>query len=415
MSAASRGLTAMFAVLRQRNFAIYTAGSTVSLIGTWMQRVSVGWLCWELTGSGAWLGLLAFADLFPSVVVGPLAGAAADRWNKLRIAQISQVLGVLQASTLFVALIGGFLTIELLFAVVLFHGVVAAFNQPARLALIHSLVGREGLGAAVAINSIVFNLARFIGPAIAGVLIATAGVSWVFALNALSFAAFVIALAAVSIVPDAAPGRRSGFLREIGDGFAYSARHPGIGPIFALMIASGVGARAVVELLPGFAADVFQSGPLGLAALTSSVAVGAIFGGLWVGVRPGYAGLTRTVIVSVLCMAVAVAAFTLTDVLYLGAAALVVAGFFMVATGVGSQTLVQLAVDGSMRGRVMSLHGLIFRGGPALGAVWMGVLSEFAGLRLPVAAGAALVAICAILALTRLRGIADSLEAEPRA
>lgn len=408
-----RGLSAMLAVLRRRDFAIYTAGSAVSLIGTWMQRVSVGWLCWELTGSGAWLGLLAFADLFPSVVVGPLAGAAADRWDRLRIARISQLLGLLQATFLFVALIGGFLTIELLFAVVLFHGIVAAFNQPARLALIHSLVGREGVGAAVAINSIVFNLARFIGPAIAGVLIATVGVAWAFALNALSFGAFVLALAAVSVAREDVVASGSGFLRQIVDGFAYSARHPGIGPIFALMVASGVGARAVVELLPGFAADVFGAGPIGLAALTSSVAVGAILGGFFVGSRPGYVGLTRTVLVSVLCMALAVAAFTATDVLHLGAAALAAAGFFMVATGVGTQTLVQLAVDGSMRGRVLSLHGLIFRGGPALGALLMGVLSEFAGLRLPVAGGAALVAVCALLALTRLDAIARALESEP--
>lgn len=414
MNFSARGLSAMFSVLRQRNFAIYTSGSTVSLIGTWMQRVTVGWLCWELTGSGAWLGLLAFADMFPSVIVGPLAGAAADRWDRLRIARISQMLGLLQATFLFVALVAGFLTIELLFAVVLFHGVVEAFNQPSRLALIHSLVGRERLGAAVAINSIAFNLARFVGPAIAGVLIATVGVAWAFALNAMTFGAFALALAAVSLVRDDALAPRSGFLREIVDGFAYSVRHPGIGPILMLMIAAGVGGRAVVELLPGFAADVFGAGPIGLAALTSSVAVGAILGGFVVGVRQSYTGLTRTVIVSVFGIALAVAAFTVTDTLYLGAAALAVAGFFMVTTGVGSQTLVQLAVDGSMRGRVLSLHGLIFRGGPALGALLMGVSSEFAGLRLPVAVGAAILAICAFFALTRVNAIADALENEPR-
>lgn len=410
----ARGLGPMVAVLRQRNFAIYAGGSTISLIGTWMQRVSVGWLGWELTQSGAWLGLLAFADLFPSVVVGPLAGAAADRWNKLKIARTSQILGMLQSTFLFVALIAGFLTIEILFAAVLFHGFVAAFNQPARLALIHSLVGREGLGAAVAINSIVFNLARFIGPAVAGLLIASVGVAWAFAANAVSFATFVVALMAVTVAPEDAPTRRAGFFREVVDGVAYSIRHPGIGPIFALMIAAGIGARPVVELLPGFAADVFQAGPIGLATLTSSVAVGAIAGGLWVGSRPGYAGLTKTVLASVFGMALAVFLFTLTDRLWIGSAALAGAGFFMVASGVGTQTLVQLAVDGGMRGRVLSLHGLIFRGGPALGALVMGVVSDFAGLRPPVAVGAALVAFFVLLATTRLRAIAQALEGDPR-
>ena len=130
------GFSSIHAALRNRNYGLYTAGSGISLIGTWMQRVATGWLTWELTGSGAWLGLVAFADLFPTVVIGPIAGAVADRWDRLTVTRISQSLAMLQAVALFVLTVTGLIDIYLLLALVAFLGSVAAFNQPARLALI---------------------------------------------------------------------------------------------------------------------------------------------------------------------------------------------------------------------------------------------------------------------------------------
>src|SRR5262249_31310965 len=143
--------------LRNPNFGLYAGGSTVSLIGMWMQRIAVGWLTWQLTGSGFWLGIVAFAEFFPVVVVGPIAGAAADRWDRLTVVKISQTISLLQATLLFWLTATGYITIELLVALTAFQGVVVAFNQPARLALVPSLVPQTDLAAAVAINSVVFN------------------------------------------------------------------------------------------------------------------------------------------------------------------------------------------------------------------------------------------------------------------
>ena len=163
--------------LKNPNYGTYAAGNSVSLIGTWIQRIAVGWLAWELTGSGAWLGAVAFADLFPAVFIGPFGGAVADRLSRLRIITISQALAMVQAVALFWLTFSGAVTIEWLFALVLVNGFVMGFNQPSRLALVPSLVPREDLSTAVAINAIVFNLARFIGPAVAGLLIVSWGVA----------------------------------------------------------------------------------------------------------------------------------------------------------------------------------------------------------------------------------------------
>jgi MFS family permease len=220
--------------LAHRNFAVYTAGNSVSLIGTWMQRVAVGWLTWQLTESGAWLGLIAFADLFPTILIGPIAGAVADRFVRLTLNNVTMWLALLQAGTLFALTLTGLIDVWLLFGLTAFLGVTSAFNQPARLALISSLVPRPELATAVAVNSVTVNTARFIGPALAGLLIVTVGVAAAFALNMASFAAMLWALSRIRIAPDGDGRAAKGpFLRDIAEGVRYAARHPGIAAVLA--------------------------------------------------------------------------------------------------------------------------------------------------------------------------------------
>lgn len=406
------GFGAIRQALANPNYGIYTAGSAASLIGTWMQRIAVGWLAWELTGSGTWLGLIAFADLFPTVIVGPLAGAAADRLDRLRVTRISQTLALVQATTLFVLTATGTITIELLLGLTLFLGVVTGINQPVRLALIPSLVRREDLAAAVAINSIIFNAARFVGPAMAGALILAGGISAAFAANAVSFLIFLWALSRISLPP--APrepaGAVSGLLHDVAEGVRYVAGHPGMGPMMLLLIVTCVCVRPLIELLPGFTADVFGAGAGGLALLTSTVGAGAVVGGLWLAGRGDPHGLTRIALNSTAVLALALLVFVSTDSLWLAMPALAVTGVGMVVTGVGMQTLLQLSVAGSMRGRVLSLYGLIFRGGPALGALIMGTASDGVGLRWPLAVGGMLALAAWFLTWTRRRRMEAALE-----
>ena len=401
--------------LRNANYGLYTAGSAVSLIGMWMQRIAIGWLTWELTQSGFWLGIVAFADFFPVMLVGPFAGAAADRWDRLRVVKASQTVSLLQATALFALTASGHITIGLLVGLTAFQGFVVAFNQPARLALVPSLVAQAELAPAVALNSVVFNLARFVGPMFAGLAIVWSGVSAAFAANAVSYVVFLVALARIRIAPTGVEaGKRRSFGAELGEGIRYTATHPGIAALLVLLIAIGVGGRPLNELLPGFAADVFHAGAGGLSILASAIGGGAILGGVWLGHRAHSAGLARVALGSSLVGALATIAAIATDYLWVAVPAVVVFGFCMSTAGIAIQTLIQLATDRSMRGRVMGLYGLIFRGAPAIGALGAGLASAQFGLRWPVFLGALLVIAVWLWAYLSRERIAAALERQDR-
>lgn len=394
-----------------RNYAVYAAGNAVSLTGHWVQRLAVGWLAWELTGSGFWLGAVAFADLAPVFFVGPPAGVMADRLDRRRIAIICQALAMLQALLLFAMTVTGAATIELLFGLTLVAGVVVAVNQPARLSLVPSLVRPRDLAAAVAISSVIFNLARFVGPAIAGVIITTLGVAPAFAFNAVTYLVFIVALASLRTARrTGGPRSADGMTAEIVEGVRYAATHAAIAPLLALTVALSILARPVFELLPGFADAVFGRGAGGLAVLTSSVGFGAVAGGLWLAQRGTVKGLTTITLATGVLSGIVVMLFAATDVFAVGVGAMAIAGFTMVVFGIASQTLIQMRVDERMRGRVMSLWGLIIRGAPAVGALVLGWLSGFGGFGWPVFVGGVLSALAGLLAARRRRRLRTLLE-----
>ena len=185
------GFPALTAALRDRNYRAFSIGNMLSHNGTWAQRTAVLWFTWEMTGSGFWLGLMTVADLLPTVFIGPIAGAIADRVNLLTMMKVTQVLAAIQSAILAVLTFIGVMTPELLFALVLAHGVVLSFNQPARLAMVPHLVERENLSAAIGINSMIFNSARATGPMISGILIDGWGIAFAFVFNALSYLWFI--------------------------------------------------------------------------------------------------------------------------------------------------------------------------------------------------------------------------------
>ncbi len=408
----SPGFATIYAALRHRNFRIYISGNAISLIGTWTQRTAVGWLTWDLTQSGFWLGLIACADLLPAVFIGPLGGVLADRLDRLRIIMAAQTVALLQAVTLFALTAGGVIGVETLALLVLVHGVAMGFNQPSRLALMPSLVPLPALSTGIAINSVVFNLARFIGPAMAGLLIVSIGVAGAFAANALSFLIFLVALSRLRLrkTPRAPRGARgTSLLAEIRDGIGYALAHPGIGPMLFLLATVSLGVRPFIDLMPGFAAEVFRGGADILAMLSSTVGLGAIASGLWIA-RRGPGNLTRLVLINTLLTSLAIIGFVATDILWLALISVALAGMALVACTVSMQTLMQLSVDGTRRGRVLSLYGIILIGGPAAGALIMGSLSELLGLRLPLAGGSLLALLAWLQIWQRRQAIAAALE-----
>jgi MFS family permease len=332
------GLGNVVQAFTHRNYRIYASGNAVSLIGVWMQRVAVGWLAWTLTHSGAWLGIISMAEFFPVVFLSPLAGALADRRDRVGIIRVTQVAGSIEATLLAVLVYTGAITIELLLALTLLLGVFNAVAQPSRLALIPTLVDRAALPSALAINAIIFNSARFLGPAVAGIVIAKVSVGAAFAVNAATYIVFLVAMANLRGIPALPVAATQSVLKASAEAYGYASHHPGIAPMLLLFTITTVGTRGFVELFPGFADSVFGRGPEGLATLTSTVGLGAIFGAGWMLLRPAITGLTRLVLGNTLIISLAILAFTLTNQFYLALPCVFVAGAAMTITGAAAAT-----------------------------------------------------------------------------
>jgi MFS family permease len=411
-SPAAPGLPSIRRILRSQNGRIFFGGSLLAWTGLWMQRIAVGWLAWDLTGSAFWLGVVAFADLFPAVVASPIAGAVADRTDRVRLTIAVQSVVVAQGALLGALAAAGLVTIPLLIALEFVLGIAQSFAQPARQSLMPGLVPREDLAAAVAMNSLTFNVARFAGPALAGVLIVKVGIVAPIAANALFY---LLATATLPLLSVAAADRvghapSRSLLGETVDGFRYAARHPGIGRIMLFAGVIGVFARPTLELLPAFADGLFGQGAEGLAALTSATGFGALAAGTALVARGRVRGMTLFALVAGLAMAAGSLLLAATNLFAVGVVGAASAAAAQVVHGISVQTLAQTAADRAMRGRVMSLWGLIVRACPAIGALSLGALAETIGLRPAVFAFAALCVPVFLWGMRGRRRVAAALE-----
>ncbi|MEZ5666825.1 MAG: MFS transporter [Alphaproteobacteria bacterium] len=407
--------SAVVRLARNRDFALYSGGKILANLGEWAQRVTIGWLTWQLTESAFWLGVIGFADLFPTVVIGAIAGTVVDRSDYMKLVKGVQVAAVLVslALTLFTAF--GALTIGILAVLTLLRGIAQAFYRPARMVLVYNLVDDRDLPSAIAISSIIFNAARFVGPAVGGALMLWGGPVLSFAVAAATYVLFLVALQVMDVAPmtPARAGRR-GLLRETADGVRHAFSAPGIALLLVVVIVIALAVRPFLELLPAFADEVFAGGIGSLTLLLTANGLGATLAGLWLAGRPGgVSGLTRVVVANVLAIGLSVAAFALVPWLWLALPLLTVAGFCLVVQGVAVQTLVQASVAPAMRGRVLGLYALLARGCPALGALAIGGLAEWLGPQAPVAIGGALAVVLWLLLLGRREAVARAVERRP--
>ena len=408
--------TGRYAVLFQFHYGMYTAGSTISLFGMWAHKLAMAWLAWELTSSSFWVGAVAFSELMPALILTPYAGVIADRYDRRLITIISQVFGMVQALLLGWLVLSGRLTeagdVWWLVGLSAFLGVVWSFNTAARLSMVPNLVEHRYILPAIAFNSAIYNLARIVGPAMAGFIMARWGVGEAFLFNALTFIAFIVTLLIIRQVRTEEGGRGAGgaFAQSL-EGLAYARRHAGIRPMLIMLVAFAVGGKSLLELLPEFADHIFARGTQGLAELTVAAGVGALMASLWLAGRGTVSGLTGLVVTALLAVALAVSGFVVTDWFPLALGSIALLGAAGVIGGTGTQTLMQHVVDGGMRGRVMSLYGLIHRGGPAVGALVMGAAAELVGVRLAVASGAVLCIVLWLWMIGRQKKTATVLEA----
>ena len=404
------GFSHILQALKHRDFRVFMSGHLFSQTGMWMFRIATGWVTWELTKSETWLGLMGAADLSSSLLIGPITGALADRVDRLAIIRLTQIGTAFSAFLTFVTVYNGWATPHLLFLLVMLFGICISTNLPARMAIVPNLIGPENLHAGVAINSLVSNAGRFMGPAIGGFLIYQWNVSVAFGCCAVFFAvpALTLWLIRAPRVEIKKSGKR--ILADAVDGMTYSMRHVGIGPVMASLIVTAVFGKTIVYLFPAFASEVFHRGADVLAWLTGTVGAGAVLGGIFMARRPGIVGLTRIFVISMAAVGVGMAMFAINTSFYIAVPIAAMIGGALLINGVSAQTLIQHAVDGSMRGRVNSLYVMIQRGGQSLGSLILGVSADLFGLRWSVAGGGIICLAFWLWSVRRSKAMTKTLE-----
>jgi len=367
--------------LRSRDFRIYFAGQLVSVAGTWMQQIAMAWLVYRLTDSALMLGLLGFASQLPILVFGPLGGVWADRVDRRRLMMATQTLAMVQALVLAVLAWQGWATPGLLLGLAFLLGCINAVDVPARQSLVVHLVDdRAELANAIALNSFMMNSTRFVGPALAGFIVALAGEAVCFALNALSYLAVLLALLALRARPPAGDNSKRP-LSALRDGLAYTFGHPDIRLFLMLVAAVSFLIAPYVVMMPLYAKTIFHGDARTLGLLVSSAGAGSLSASLFLASRASIEGLARRVSLAALSAGVALALFALNDVHALAYPILMVLGFSVVLVAAGSNTLLQSWVRDDMRGRVMATFSMAFLGMAPLGSLAVGSLAHATGIR----------------------------------
>ena len=407
MRPALAGLAGSLRALRHRNFRLFLGGQVVSLTGTWMQQVALGWLVYRLTRSAFLLGLVGFAGQIPSLFVAPFAGVWADRWNRHRMIVATQALSMLQALALAGLVLAGGIRVWHVLALSLLLGIVNAFDVPARQSFLVEMVGgREDLANAIALNSSTFNAARLVGPSVAGAIIAAAGEGVVFLVNGASYVAVIAALLAMRLPPrPPLRGPRAPAWHNLGEGVAYVTRFAPIRSILLLLSLVSLAGAPYVVLMPVFAADVLHGDAHTLGFLTASIGVGALCGALFLASRRTVRGLGRFIVVAVTGFGAALVGFSLSRSLWLSLAFAFLSGFGLMVHMASSNTIVQTIVDDDKRGRVMSFYAAAFQGTMPLGSFLAGSLAGLVGAPRTLQLGGAACLVGALAFARALPGI----------
>lgn len=367
--------------LSSRNFLIYLVGSTVSLHGLWIYRVALGWFAWQISGSEFWVGVVAFTQFAPAVIFGPVFGVLADRFDRRKASIVINSLSTINMLVLGALAAFGQVDIIVLAILSLMQGALDGAHTPVRMTIVPNLVDRDQLQSAIASTSISFNVSRFVGPAIAGLIIATFGVGAAFAVNGISYLAIIAAVSVVRLKPVGSRSKKpSDVWSELMDGVRYVLDHHTIRGLLIIIAVASILGRGALEMLPAFADAVFQRGSVGLAILTSALGVGAVATGLVLTRSTKWLN-SNVIRVSVIAAGILIAFFGANSTFWLAVAVVTVLGVILSLGGVGSQILIQGLVDEDVRGRVSSLWGMIVFGGTALGSLVVGSASAAFGLQ----------------------------------
>ncbi|MFN2567944.1 MAG: MFS transporter [Gemmatimonadaceae bacterium] len=397
-----------FLVLQQhKNFRLFWFGQTLSLVGSWMQTMAQGWLALELSDSPLMVGVVAAASSLPIVLLSIAAGVVVDRSDKLRLVTIAQTLLLIEATALWWFTWSGHITVAWLVTLAAAAGIVGAFEIPARQSLVIELVGREHLRSAIALNSTGFNLGRIVGPSLAALVIARAGIAWCFAVNALSYFAVLVGLLLIRLpvrAADAAPMLLPAPLDGMREGVRYIRDTALVRSLIRLIAVYAVLGAPYLALMPVVARDMLGLGPGGYGLLLASVGIGGLAGALWLAARGdlerGRGQLLAQASFSFASLLVAFAFVRSASVAYV---LLLAIGFTMIVTNAVANALLQHIIPDAMRGRIMAAYSFIVVGlSQTVGAFGAGALARAVGVQWAIGGGAAAMLAYAIWAFRRV-------------
>jgi MFS family permease len=380
-SARPKGLKLIFRTLRYRNYRLFFAGQCISLIGTWMQQIALSWLVYRLTHSVFLLGMVGFVSQFPTFLFAPFAGVLSDRLNRHHILIFTQSMSMLLAMTLAVLVLTGTIAVWHILLLTLFLGCVNALDIPTRQSfVIYMIDQREDLGNAIALNSAMFNGARFLGPSVAGLLIAAVGEGICFLLNGLSYLAVIAALLAMKLSPVHSESMKANMLHDFKEGLAYTFGSQPIRSILLLLALTSFMGVPYAVLMPAFARDILHGGPHTLGFLMSATGAGALLGAIYLASRRSIIGLGKIIPITAGIFGMGLIGFSLSRILWLSLLLMFIAGFGIMVQVASSNTLLQTIVDDNMRGRVMSFFAVSFMGMAPFGSLLAGSLAGMMGV-----------------------------------
>jgi MFS family permease len=374
------GISRAWRSLRHRNFRLYFSGQSISLIGTWMTRLATSWLVYRLTGSAFLLGVVGFAGQIPTFLFAPFAGVLVDRLDRRQVLIVTQVLAMAQSLALAFLTLARHINIQEIIWLSAFQGLINAFDMPARQAFLVQMVeDKQDLGNAIAINSSMVNLARLVGPSLAGAVIAISGEGACFLIDGLSYIAVIASLVAMRLTPVVMKVTKDSMLVQLKEGWAYVSGFAPVRTILLLFAIVSLMGWPFTVLMPIFAGKILKGGPHTLGFLMGALGIGALASAVSLALRKSVLGLGKMIPISTATLGVGLICFGASRILWLSLLLMLLCGFGMMQQMAASNTIIQTIVDDDKRGRVMSFYAMAFVGMAPFGSLLAGVLANAIG------------------------------------
>ncbi len=400
------GVSHAWRALRHRNFRLFFGGQTISLIGTWMTRVATGWLVYRLTGSALLLGTVSFAGQIPSFLVAPFAGVWVDRLDRRQVLIWTQTLSMVQSLALAALTLSGHITIPLLLTLSVMQGVINAFDMPGRQSFMVKMVDdKRDLQNAIAINSSMVNVARLIGPSLAGMLIAVSSEGWCFLIDGISYLAVIASLLLMRLHVPVVKRVATSMIGELKAGWTYVSEFLPIRTILMLFAVISLMGMPFVVLMPVFAKTVLHGGPHTLGFLMAAMGLGALISALSLAARKNVRGLVKMIPIAAAVFGLGLIGLGLSHWFWLSMVMVFIAGMGMMQGMAASNTVIQTIVTDDKRGRVMSYYTMAFMGMAPFGSLLAGTMASAVGAPLTVMMNGVFIIAGAAWFTTRLPGL----------